>query len=83
MKSWMQVLADSADYRRALVHKLGGCIARLFLFGSVFLLHPGERCAYEGDRMPASLADTPSASATQPATAPLPVADNASADMGR
>lgn len=83
MKSWMQVLADSADYRRVLLHKLGGCVTRLLLFGSVFLLHPGERCAYEGDRMPASLVDTPSATATQPATASLPASDNAPAYMRR
>jgi hypothetical protein len=66
MKSWFEIPKDSADWRRALAHKLGGFVARLFLFASVFLLHPGERCAYETDRRPALLDDVPSGVALQP-----------------
>jgi len=67
MKSWIEIPGDSADSRRVLAHKLGAFVARLFLFGSVFLLHPGERCAYENDRTPALLEDVPSGAASQPA----------------
>ena len=83
MKSWIPIPDGSTDWRRVVVHQLGGFAARLLLFGSVFLLHPGERCAYEGDRMPASLVDTPSAAATQPATVSPPASDAAPADMRR
>ena len=76
MKSWIEIPGDSADSRRVLAHKLGAFVARLFLFGSVFLLHPGERCAYETDRTPALLEGTPSEVAPQPAADAPSAVDN-------
>ena len=76
MKSWFEIPHDSADWRRIVLHKLGGFVARLLLFGSVFLIHPGERCVYETDRTPAFLEDVPSGVALQPAAdAPFPSDD--------
>lgn len=71
MKSWIGIPHASADWRRVVAHRLGGFVARLFLFASVFLLHPGERCVYETDRTPALLADVPTGVASQP-TADVP-----------
>ena len=76
MKSWIKIPEDLADWRRVLAHKLGGFVARLFLFGSVFLIHPGERCVYETDRPPALMEDVPSAMASQTAADAPPALDN-------
>ena len=73
MKSWIRIPNGSTDWRRVVLHKLGGCVARLLLFGSVFLIHPGERCAYETGWPPAPSADVPSE------VTPHPVADAPSA----
>ena len=76
MKSWIEIPGDSADWRRVIGHKLGGFFTRLVLFGSVFLIHPGERCAYETDRAPALMEDVPSAVAPQPVADARPASDN-------
>lgn len=60
MKFWIPLPESSTDWRRVVLHKLGGLFARLLLFGSVFLIHPGERCAYETGWPPAPSRDVPS-----------------------
>ena len=75
MKSWIPIPDASTDWRRLVLHKLGGFVARVLLFGSVFLIHPGERCANDIGRPPVRPADVPSG-ATPHSVAEAPSAPN-------
>ena len=68
MKSWIPIPDASTEWRRWILHKVGGCAARLLLFASVFLIHPGERCAYESGWPPPPSDDAQSAGAPPLAT---------------
>jgi hypothetical protein len=76
MKSWISIPDASGDGCRAVSHKLAGFVARVLLFGSVFLIHPGERCASDIGRPPVLPEKAPSVAAPQPAAATAPVPDN-------
>jgi hypothetical protein len=68
MKAWMLgSFDDSTGLRRAILRRLGAFVARLFLFGSVFLFHPGERCVYETGTPAVSTVDAPPGLMRQPA----------------
>ena len=74
MKSWIPFLDDSTEWRRVVLHRVGAFAARLLLFGSVFLFHPGERCVYETGGAPAKAeevlsGDVPQAAADVPVVA--------------
>jgi hypothetical protein len=76
MKSWIPILNGGADRRRIALRMLGAFIARLLLFGSLFLLHTGEHRTYDIGRPSACLTDVPSGMALQPAGDAPPSPDN-------
>jgi hypothetical protein len=69
MKAWiLSFFDDSTAWRRAVLRKLGAFVARMFLFGSVFLFHSGERCVYETGSPVVSAGDVPPTVMREPAS---------------
>lgn len=72
MKSLIAFSDGSTDARQFVLRKLGALIARLLLFGSLFLMHNCERCTCDIGRPTALSEQTSLGAETHPAVVAMP-----------